>query len=67
MIGSAGAVSAGSAAQAAQCQTATNLQHAMANRAWRILIFVWARGSNNYLGLILDQTSLREGPAGTWR
>jgi polyvinyl alcohol dehydrogenase (cytochrome) len=64
--GSAEAVSAGSAAQAAQCQTATNLQHSMSNRAWRIVIFVWARGSNNYLGSVADRTSLREGPAGTW-
>jgi polyvinyl alcohol dehydrogenase (cytochrome) len=64
--GSANVASAGTAAQAAQCVTANNLDHSMRNRAWRILIFVWARGSNNYLGLVLDQTSLREGPAGTW-
>jgi polyvinyl alcohol dehydrogenase (cytochrome) len=63
---SASAVTAGTAAQAAQCVTATNLDHALRSRAWRILIFVWARGSNNYLGLILDRTSVREGPAGTW-
>jgi polyvinyl alcohol dehydrogenase (cytochrome) len=63
---SASVASAGTTAQAAECVTAMNLDHSMRNRAWRILIFVWARGSNNYLGLIVDQTSLRENPAGTW-
>jgi cytochrome c553 len=53
-------------AQAAQCVTGANYEHAFGNRAWLILIFTFARGSNNYLGLILDRTSLREGPAGTW-
>jgi polyvinyl alcohol dehydrogenase (cytochrome) len=62
----ANVASVGTTAQAAQCVTATNLDHAMRSRAWRILIFVWARGSNNYLGTVLDRTSLRENPAGTW-
>jgi cytochrome c551 len=62
----ASSASPGAAAQAAQCVTATNYEHAVANRAWLILIFTWARGSNNYLGLILDRTSVREGPTGTW-
>jgi cytochrome c551 len=60
------AVRDASNAQAAQCVTAANYEHAFGNRAWLILIFTFARGSNNYLGLILDRTSVREGPSGTW-
>lgn len=53
-------------AQAAACHEATNWDHVSANRATSFLIFAWARGSNNYLGLIWTTTSLREGPTGTW-
>jgi cytochrome c551 len=60
------AVREGSSAQAAQCVTASNWEHAIGNRAWLIVIFTFARGSNNYLGLILDRTSVSEGPTGTW-
>jgi mono/diheme cytochrome c family protein len=62
----AGATREASSAQAAQCVTAANWEHAIANRAWLLLVFTFARGSNNYLGLILDRTSVSEGPAGTW-
>jgi cytochrome c551 len=62
----ASAISSDASAQAATCVTAMNLDHALRNRAWAIVIFVWARGSNNYLGLLFDTTSLREGPTGTW-
>jgi mono/diheme cytochrome c family protein len=60
------AVREASNAQAAQCVTAANWEHSFGNRAWLILIFTFARGSNNYLGLILDRSSVREGPTGTW-
>jgi cytochrome c551 len=60
------AVRDASSAQAAGCVTAMNWQHALQGRAWLILIFTFARGSNGYIGLILDETSLREGPSGTW-
>jgi cytochrome c551 len=62
----ASAVRDASNAQAVQCVTAANWEHAFGNRAWLILVFTFARGSNNYLGLILDRTSVREGPSGTW-
>jgi cytochrome c551 len=55
-----------SSAHAAQCVTAANWEHVIGNRAWLILIFTFGRGSNNYLGLILDRSSVREGPSGTW-
>jgi cytochrome c553 len=60
------AVRDASSAQAAGCVTAMNWEHALRGRAWLILIFTFARGSNTYIGLILDETSLREGPTGTW-
>jgi polyvinyl alcohol dehydrogenase (cytochrome) len=52
--------------QAAACVQATNSAHADAGRATRFLLFVWARGSNTYLGLVWATSALREGPAGTW-
>jgi hypothetical protein len=48
------------------CTRATNTQHVQAGRATSWLLFAWARGSNNYLGMTFATTSLREGPAGTW-
>jgi endo-1,4-beta-xylanase len=48
------------------CTTAMNSAHVQAGRATAWLVFVWARGSNQYLGLTWSTTSLREGPAGTW-
>lgn len=53
-------------AQAAQCVSATNSDHVAAGRASSWLFFVWARGSNTYIGLLWATTSLQEGPAGTW-
>jgi hypothetical protein len=50
----------------ASCVTATNSEHVAAGRATSWLLFVWARGSNNYLGMTSARTSLREGPTGTW-
>jgi polyvinyl alcohol dehydrogenase (cytochrome) len=64
--GMTSAAEADATTQTAQCVTASNLEHVFAGRAWAIVLFVWARGSNTYLGLILDRTSLREGPTGTW-
>jgi hypothetical protein len=48
------------------CETATNSQHVAAGRATSWLLFAWAKGSNNYLGMTSATTSLREGPTGTW-
>jgi hypothetical protein len=48
------------------CETATNAQHVAAGRATSWLLFAWAKGSNNYLGMTSATTSLREGPTGTW-
>lgn len=59
-------ISASSPAQQATCVEATNAEHATAERATQFLIFVWARGSSEYLGLSWATTSLQEGPAGTW-
>lgn len=55
-----------SAAQAAACFQATNTAHVDAGRGTRFLLWVWAKGSNTYLGWIWTSTSLREGPTGTW-
>jgi hypothetical protein len=58
--------------QSAQAQTggtcveATNTEHAEAERAYEFLIFAFARGSFDFLGLSWSTTSLQEGPAGTW-
>jgi polyvinyl alcohol dehydrogenase (cytochrome) len=66
-IGDARAIAAESAAQqAGQCVQAVNSAHVTAGRATQLLLWTWARGSNNYLGLLWDTTSLREGPTGTW-
>jgi spore coat protein CotH len=50
----------------AECVTATNAEHVSAGRATVFLLWVWARGSNAYIGLTWDSTSLREAPAATW-
>jgi cytochrome c551 len=62
----ASSASPGAAAQAAQCVTATNSEHAEAERAYQFLILAFARGSFDFLGLSWSTTSLQEGPAGTW-
>jgi cytochrome c551 len=62
----AATISASAQAQAAGCFTATNAEHADAGRAWELLIFVFARGSFDYLGLSWARTSIQEGPTGTW-
>ena len=59
-------IAASSPAQAATCVEATNSAHATAGRALQIIIFVWARGSFDYLGTSWETTSLQEGPTGTW-
>jgi hypothetical protein len=48
------------------CVRATNSAHVAAGRATTWLLFAWAKGSNQYLGLTSATTSLREGPTGTW-
>jgi hypothetical protein len=53
-------------AQAATCVEATNTEHAEAERAYEFLIFAFARGSFDFLGLSWSTTSLQEGPSGTW-
>jgi hypothetical protein len=65
VIGYVGAPSSGDPGGGG-CVTATNTEHVAAGRATSWLIFAWARGSNNYLGLTSARTSLREGPTGTW-
>jgi cytochrome c5 len=55
-----------SVAQAATCVQASNLDHARAGRAASFILWVWARGSNTYLGWLWTTTSLQEGPTGTW-
>jgi hypothetical protein len=49
-----------------QCTRATNQAHVAAGRATAFLIFAWAKGSNEYLGLIWDTTALRQASTGTW-
>ncbi|HEY8547619.1 MAG TPA: hypothetical protein VIL36_21300 [Acidimicrobiales bacterium] len=48
-----------------QCVTAVNSAHVTAGRATSFLIFAWAAGSNAYLGLTWETTSLR-GSGTTW-
>lgn len=55
-----------SVSQTATCVEASNLTHVTEGRATRFLLWVWAEGSNNYLGWLWTSTSLREGPTGTW-
>ncbi|HEY8527049.1 MAG TPA: PQQ-binding-like beta-propeller repeat protein [Acidimicrobiales bacterium] len=62
----AAAVAAQAPSPTPGCVQATNLAHVLANRATQWLVFVWAKGSNAYLGLMFDTTALREGPPGTW-
>lgn len=50
----------------ARCFTATNNEHALAGRATAWFFFVWANGSNTFLGFSTQQTSLREGSPGIW-
>jgi pimeloyl-ACP methyl ester carboxylesterase len=48
-----------------QCVTATNSAHVQAGRATAFLVFAFAVGSNDYLGLTSASTSLR-GSDGSW-
>jgi glucose/arabinose dehydrogenase len=49
-----------------ECVRATNQAHVQAGRAAAWLIFAWARGTNEYLGLVWSTTSLRETSEGVW-
>lgn len=49
-----------------ECVSATNADHVEAGRATSFLIFVFARGSNQYLGLTTATTSLRQTAPNTW-
>lgn len=49
-----------------QCVTALNSAHVQAGRATSFLIFAWANGSNQYLGLTFSSTSLRQTAPNTW-
>jgi Chlorophyllase enzyme len=49
-----------------QCVTATNSAHVQAGRATSFLIFAWANGSNQYLGLTWASTSLRQTAPNSW-
>lgn len=50
----------------AECVTATNADHVQAGRAMSWLLFAWAAGSDDYLGLTPATTSLRQEGPGTW-
>jgi hypothetical protein len=49
-----------------ECVTATNSDHTEAGRATSFLIFSFARGSGQYLGLTWASTSLRLAAQGRW-
>jgi hypothetical protein len=49
-----------------QCVTATNSAHVQAGRATSFLIFAFATGSGNYLGLTWSTSSLRQTAPNTW-
>jgi hypothetical protein len=57
---------AGGSSGTEECVTATNQQHTAAGRATTWLVFAWARGSNEYLGLTWASSSLQQSTAGTW-
>ena len=50
----------------ASCVTAANSAHVAAGRATAWWVFAFAKGSNQFIGLTSQSTSLREGSAGTW-
>lgn len=52
--------------QPGQCVSATNSAHTQAGRATTFLIFTFARGSGQYLGLTWATTSLRQAAQGRW-
>jgi hypothetical protein len=66
MVISVAYIGQGGGSPSAGCSRALNSAHVQAGRATTWLIFAWAKGSNQYLGLTWATTSLREGPAGTW-
>jgi hypothetical protein len=49
-----------------ECVEATNSAHVQAGRATSFLIFAFASGSNNYLGLTWSTTSLRQSATDAW-
>jgi hypothetical protein len=49
-----------------ECVRAVNTAHVQAGRATAFLIFAFAAGSNDYLGLTSATTSLRQSAPGTW-
>lgn len=48
-----------------ECVTATNAEHVSAGRAASFLFYVWAEGSDAFLGFTFQTTSLRDA-AGIW-
>ncbi len=53
--------------ESASCYSATNSEHVSANRATlKYNVLVYANGSNDYLGMGSDTTSLEETSAGVW-
>jgi glucose/arabinose dehydrogenase len=48
------------------CVTATNSAHVTAGRANRFVVWVWAVGSDAYIGTVSRTTSLRETAPGIW-
>lgn len=49
------------------CVTAANSAHVTAGRATSFLLFAFATGSGNYLGLTFSTTSLRQTAASSWQ
>jgi poly(hydroxyalkanoate) depolymerase family esterase len=61
-----GSSSSTSTTGAGQCVTAANSAHVQAGRATSWLVFAWANGSDDYLGLTFATTSLRQTAPNTW-
>jgi hypothetical protein len=62
--GGGGTTSSSTPGGGGQCISATNSQHVQAGRATTFLVFAWANGSNDYLGLTWATTSLRQSGTG---
>jgi hypothetical protein len=58
--------SGGNPPPSGECVRAVNSAHVQAGRATALLIFAFANGSNDYLGLTSATTSLRQSAPGTW-
>jgi pimeloyl-ACP methyl ester carboxylesterase len=65
-LGGGGDPGPGPGPEPGQCVTAANSAHVSAGRATSFIIFVFARGSGDYLGLTSATTSLRQAGTGTW-